>query len=73
MPGDLGRVWDLIRRVDDLMKYAPNRDAGIAREEARARLDDAERAARGLDDVKARAQLQRLIALRRADLDEGPS
>ncbi|MCA1831802.1 MAG: hypothetical protein ABR548_03715 [Actinomycetota bacterium] len=43
-------VWKMIVRADELVKYAPNRDAADAYAQARAVLADAESAAESLAD-----------------------
>jgi hypothetical protein len=60
-------VWELIRRADEAIKYAPNRDAADARARARALLDDAE-ALLGSVDPTIAERFAEQIRLRRADL-----
>jgi hypothetical protein len=65
---DPGRVWDLIRRADDLVKYAPNRDPEVARAKAREILEDAARQAAALPDRSAGEALERQVRIRLDDL-----
>jgi hypothetical protein len=65
---DPGRVWDLIRRADDLVKYAPNRDPEVARAQAREILEDAARQAAALPDRAAGEALERQARIRLDDL-----
>jgi hypothetical protein len=62
-------VWDMIRRADDLVKYAPNRDPATARAQARTHLDRAREAAGSLADRQAAAALTEQIRRRLDDLD----
>lgn len=66
---DPGRVWDLIRRADDLVKYAPNRDPAVARGQAREILERAVRQAVGLQDRRAGEALERQARIRLDDLE----
>jgi hypothetical protein len=68
-PTEASAVWDLIRRADDLVKYAPNRDPATAREQARAQLRRAQEAADGLADAQVAAALTAQIRRRLEDLD----
>jgi hypothetical protein len=65
---DPGRVWDLIRRADDLVKYAPNRDPDVARGQAREILEEAARQAAALPDRGAGEALERQARIRLDDL-----
>jgi hypothetical protein len=64
-------VWDLIRRADDLVKYAPNRDPSTARAQAREVLERAARAADELADRRAGEALATQVRTRLQDLGEG--
>jgi hypothetical protein len=68
-PTDPNEVWDMIRRADDLVKYAPNRDPSTARTQARAQLERAAEAAAGLPDRSAGEALAQQVRTRLADLD----
>jgi hypothetical protein len=62
-------VWDMIRRADDSLKYAPNRDPGVARGRAREQLESAIAAAETLEDRAAGQTLARQARTRLQDLD----
>jgi hypothetical protein len=66
---DPNEVWDMIRRADDLVKYAPNRDPSTARAQAREQLRKAEEAAAALADRSAGQALAAQVRTRLADLD----
>jgi hypothetical protein len=66
-PTEASAVWDMIRRADDLVKYSPNRDPAVAREQARQQLD---RARQALDDVADRQVAGALEAQIRRRLDD---
>jgi hypothetical protein len=66
---DPASVWDLIRRADDLLKYAPNRDRATAYQQARGQLEKAAAAAQGVADTNAREGLARQVRTRLQDLD----
>ena len=68
-PTEPGEVWDMIRRADDLVKYAPNRDPATARAQARQQLERARQAAQGLSDRRAAEGLSEQIRRRLDDLD----
>jgi hypothetical protein len=68
-PEDPGAVWDLIRRADELVKYASNRDPATARAQARAQLERAAGAAAALTDPAARDSLTAQVRRRLDDLD----
>jgi hypothetical protein len=68
-PTDPNQVWDMIRRADDLVKYAPNRDPSTARAQAREQLRKAEEAAAALADRSAGETLAAQVRTRLADLD----
>jgi len=66
---DPAAVWDLLRRADDLMKYAENRrDPGVSYNSARTLLDEAlaliERMSPGQSDY-----FREQVDIRRSDLD----
>jgi hypothetical protein len=63
-------VWDLIRRADDLVKYAPNRDPATARAQAKEVLQQAARAADELSDRRAGEALATQVRTRLDDLEE---
>jgi hypothetical protein len=63
-----GRVWDLIRRADDLVKYGSNRDPAVARAQAREILERAVRDASSLSDRRAGEMLERQARQRLHDL-----
>lgn len=62
-------MWDMIRRADDLVKYAPNRDPATARAQARQQLERAREAADTLADRKVAGALSAQIRRRLEDLD----
>jgi hypothetical protein len=62
-------VWDMIRRADDLVKYAPNRDPATARAQARSQLERAQEAADALADRQVAGALSAQIRRRLEDLD----
>jgi hypothetical protein len=66
---DPNAVWQLIRRADDLVKYSANRDPAVARAQARSILDEAARAAEGLEDRGAREALAAQVRTRLDDID----
>jgi hypothetical protein len=68
-PTEPSAVWDMIRRADDLVKYAPNRDPATARAQARQQLERARQAAEGLRDRQAAEGLSAQIRRRLDDLD----
>ncbi|MHB8512860.1 MAG: hypothetical protein ACYDCC_11835 [Actinomycetota bacterium] len=61
-------VFKLIERADERVKYAQNRDAAAAYQQARETLSEASELAKSLEDPKARAGLQAQIAKRLEDL-----
>jgi hypothetical protein len=65
---DPGRVWDLIRRADDLVKYGSNRDPAVARAQAREILERAVRDASSLSDRRTGEMLERQARQRLHDL-----
>jgi hypothetical protein len=68
-PTEASAVWDMIRRADDLVKYAPNRDPATARNQARTQLRRAQEAADALADRKVASALSAQIRRRLEDLD----
>jgi hypothetical protein len=68
-PIDPGGVWDLIRRADEFVKYAPNRDPTKARAQARRQLERAAEAASALRDRAAADALGQQIRRRLEDLE----
>ncbi len=68
MSTDPNAVWDLIRKADELVKYASNRDPAVAREQARKQLARASEAAAALEDRKAAEALGQQIRRRLQDL-----
>jgi hypothetical protein len=68
-PTEASAVWDMIRRADDLVKYAPNRDPATARDQARAQLGRAQEAADALADRRVAGALSAQIRRRLEDLD----
>ncbi|MGH2664017.1 MAG: hypothetical protein ACRDH8_14705 [Actinomycetota bacterium] len=68
-PAGPGDVWDMIRRADDLVKYAPNRDRDTARAQARDQLQRAAAAAEALEDRKAGDALAEQVRIRLSDLE----
>jgi hypothetical protein len=62
-------VWDMIRRADDLVKYAPNRDPATARAQARKQLERAREAAQTVGDRQVAEALSAQIRRRLDDLD----
>lgn len=68
MAGTPDEVWKLIRRSDDLVKYAPNRDPAVARKQAREILDQASAGLEELADPKAAEALREQIKIRYEDL-----
>jgi hypothetical protein len=68
-PSDPNEVWDMIRRADDLVKYAPNRDPSAARAQARQQLGRAAEAAAALPDRSAGEALAAQVRTRLEDLD----
>lgn len=69
LPTDPGGVWDLIRRADEFVKYAPNRDPATARAQARRQLERAGEAAAALPDRAAGQALAEQIRRRLDDLE----
>jgi hypothetical protein len=69
LPTDPGGVWDLIRRADEFVKYAPNRDPATARAQARRQLERAAEAASALRDRAAGEALDAQIRRRLDDLE----
>jgi hypothetical protein len=65
---DPGRVWDLIRRADELVKYGSNRDPAVARAQAREILEGAVRDASSLQDRRAGETLERQARIRLDDI-----
>jgi hypothetical protein len=68
-PTDPGEVWDLIRRADEFVKYASNRDPATARAQARRQLERAAVAASALPDRTAGEVLAEQVRRRLEDLD----
>ena len=68
-PTEASAVWDMIRRADDLVKYAPNRDPETARAQARKQLERAREAAGTLADRQVAETLSAQIRRRLGDLD----
>jgi hypothetical protein len=68
-PTEASAVWDMIRRADDLVKYAPNRDPATARAQARQQLERAREAAESVGDRQAAEALSAQIRRRLDDLD----
>lgn len=68
-PADPGEVWDLIRRADEFVKYAPNRDPATARAQARRQLERAAEAAAALADRTAGHALAEQVRRRLEDLE----
>ncbi len=66
-PTTPAEVWALIERADELVKYAPNRDATAAYAQARQILERARTAARA---VQGAAPLERQVATRLNDLEK---
>jgi len=66
---DPAAVWDLIRRADEFVKYAPNRDPATARAQARRQLERAAEAAAGLTEPGARDALAEQVRRRLEDLE----
>ncbi|HJV04104.1 MAG TPA: hypothetical protein VJ868_02460 [Actinomycetota bacterium] len=62
------QVWDLIRRADEFVKYASNRDPNAARARAREFLERAVREAEALSDRRAGEALERQARVRLDDL-----
>lgn len=69
-PTGPNEVWDMIRRADDLVKYAPNRDRDTAHTQARAQLQRAAAAVEALEDRKAADALAEQVRIRLADLEK---
>ena len=69
---DPGRVWDLIRRADDLVKYGSNRDPAVAGAQAREILERAIREASSLRDRQAGEALERQARRRLEDIGGEP-
>jgi hypothetical protein len=68
-PTEASAVWDMIRRADDLVKYAPNRDPATARAQARQQLERAREAVESVGDRQAAEALSAQIRRRLDDLD----
>jgi hypothetical protein len=68
-PIEASAVWDMIRRADDLVKYAPNRDPVTARAQAKKQLESAREAAQSLGDRQVAEALLAQIRRRLDDLD----
>jgi hypothetical protein len=68
-PTEASAVWDMIRRADDLVKYAPNRDPATARAQARQQLERAREAAETVSDRQVAEALSAQIRRRLDDLD----
>jgi hypothetical protein len=68
-PTEASAVWDMIRRADDLVKYAPNRDPATARAQARQQLERAREAAESVGDRQVADALSAQIRRRLDDLD----
>jgi hypothetical protein len=68
-PRDPNDVWQLIKRADDLLKYAPNRDPAKARLQARDQLRIASEAAAKLPDRDSGEALAAQVRTRLEDLD----
>jgi hypothetical protein len=68
-PTEASAVWDMIRRADDLVKYAPNRDPETARAQARSQLERAREAAQRVGDRQVAEALSAQIRRRLDDLD----
>ena len=66
---DPAAVWDLIRRADEFVKYAPNRDPATARAQARRQLERAAEAAAALTEPGARDALAEQVRRRLEDLE----
>ena len=68
-PTEASAVWDMIRRADDLVKYAPNRDPATARAQARQQLERAREADETVADRQVAEALSAQIRRRLDDLD----
>ena len=68
-PTEASAVWDMIRRADDLVKYAPNRDPATAHAQARQQLERARDAAGSVGDPQVAEALSAQIRRRLDDLD----
>jgi hypothetical protein len=68
-PTEASAVWDMIRRADDLVKYAPNRDPATAHAQARQQLERARDAAGSVGDRQVAEALSAQIRRRLDDLD----
>jgi hypothetical protein len=68
-PTEASAVWDMIRRADDLVKYAPNRDPATARAQARQQLERAREAVESVGDRQVAEALSAQIRRRLDDLD----
>jgi hypothetical protein len=68
-PTEASAVWDMIRRADDLVKYAPNRDQATAHAQARQQLERARDAAGSVGDRQVAEALSAQIRRRLDDLD----
>lgn len=65
---DPATVWRLIQKADEVLKYAGNRDATAAYEQARAALDEAEQLSASLVDQGIAENFRSQIEIRRADI-----
>jgi hypothetical protein len=68
-PTEASTVWDMIRRADDLVKYSPNRDPAVARDQARHQLERAREALGDVADRQVAGALEAQIRRRLDDLD----
>jgi hypothetical protein len=68
-PTEGSAVWEMIRRADDLVKYSPNRDPAVAREQARQQLGRARQALGDVADRQVAGALEAQIRRRLDDLD----
>jgi hypothetical protein len=68
-PTEASTVWDMIRRADDLVKYSPNRDPAVARDQARRQLERAREALGDVADRQVAGALEAQIRRRLDDLD----
>jgi hypothetical protein len=68
-PTEASAVWDMIRRADDLVKYSPNRDPAVARDQVRRQLERAREALGDVADRQVAGALDAQIRRRLDDLD----
>ena len=61
-------VWRLIQKADEVVKYAGNRDAARAYQQASAALDEAEAMIAELADAGIAQNFRAQIVTRRADI-----